>query len=189
MRFRGLWLGLAFAVGAAAQQGEWHFAVSGDSRNCGDVVMPAIAQGARAHGAAFYWHLGDFRAIYRFDQDYWQLHKPGSDPSAANIASYLAGAWPDFIEHQLRPFGSMPVYLAFGNHELIPPKTRDELIAQFAHWLDAPPIHAQRLKDNPRDYAIRGYYHWQQSGIDFITLDNASADQFDSQQMKWVEAV
>ena len=151
--------------------------------------MPAIAQGARAHGAAFYWHLGDFRAIYRFDQDYWQLHKPGSDPSAANIASYLAGAWPDFIEHQLRPFGSMPVYLAFGNHELIPPKTRDELIAQFAHWLDAPPIHAQRLKDNPRDYAIRGYYHWQQSGIDFITLDNASADQFDSQQMKWVEAV
>jgi hypothetical protein len=27
----------------------WHFAVSGDSRNCGDVVMPAIAEKVRAN--------------------------------------------------------------------------------------------------------------------------------------------
>ena len=42
----------------------WSFAVSGDSRNCGDVVMPAIAADALKHNAAFYWHLGDLRAIY-----------------------------------------------------------------------------------------------------------------------------
>src|ERR1035438_3520244 len=41
----------------------WKFAVSGDSRNCGDIVMPAIAQGVAHDGAAFYWHLGDYRAI------------------------------------------------------------------------------------------------------------------------------
>ena len=29
----------------------WHFAVSGDSRNCGDVVMPSIAAAARANQA------------------------------------------------------------------------------------------------------------------------------------------
>jgi len=48
----------------------WKFVVSGDSRNCGDVVMPAIAAGAAANGAQFYWHLGDFRAIYDFDEDF-----------------------------------------------------------------------------------------------------------------------
>ena len=150
--------------------------------------MPAIAQGAIANNAAFYWHLGDFRAIYRFDQDYWQLHKP-SDPSAMNIASYLSNAWQDFIDNQLHPYGSIPVFLAFGNHELIPPKTRDQLIAQFADWLNAPPIREQRLKDNPRDHAVKGYYHWIKDGIDFITLDNASPDEFDSAQMKWIRNV
>src|SRR5215468_3095393 len=48
----------------------WHFAVSGDSRNCGNVVMPSIAAGAHANNAVFYWHLGDLRAIYDFDEDY-----------------------------------------------------------------------------------------------------------------------
>src|SRR5215475_16145893 len=45
------------------------FAVSGDSRNCGDIVMPGIAAGVRSDHAKFYWHLGDFRANYDFDQD------------------------------------------------------------------------------------------------------------------------
>ena len=31
------------APAAKSKPGEWVFAVSGDSRNCGDVVMPAIA--------------------------------------------------------------------------------------------------------------------------------------------------
>src|SRR5882672_2273759 len=53
---------------------EWSFVVSGDSRNCGNVVMPAIAAGAEKNGAVFYWHLGDLRAIYTTDEDY--QHEP-----------------------------------------------------------------------------------------------------------------
>ena len=37
----------------------WSFAVSGDSRNCGDIVMPAIAGSVLKRQARFYWHLGD----------------------------------------------------------------------------------------------------------------------------------
>jgi len=59
----------------------WNFAVSGDSRNCGDVVMPAIAEGVKGDHAEFYWHLGDYRAIYNFDEDYKQLH-PGASVEA-----------------------------------------------------------------------------------------------------------
>ncbi len=65
---------------AAAQQptgGAWRFVVSGDSRNCGDVVMPGIAETAKKNQAAFYWHLGDLRAIYSFDEDI--QHQP--DPN------------------------------------------------------------------------------------------------------------
>jgi hypothetical protein len=39
----------------------WRFAVSGDSRNCGDVAMPAIAKSVLQQDVQFYWHLGDFR--------------------------------------------------------------------------------------------------------------------------------
>ncbi len=173
--------------GVAQQQGTWHFAVSGDSRNCGDVVMPAIAKGAAADQASFYWHLGDFRAIYRFDQDYWQLHQP-SDPKAMNIAAYLANAWQDFIDNQIKPFGDIPVYLAFGNHELIPPMTREQLMSKFSSWLNAPAIREQRLKDDPQDQTVKSYYHWIKDGIDFLTLDNAG-NQFGEQQMRWIEAV
>jgi hypothetical protein len=49
--------------------GEWHFVVSGESRNCGDLIMPAIAKGSFRDQAPFYWHLGDFRAIYEYDED------------------------------------------------------------------------------------------------------------------------
>ncbi|MGA9568018.1 MAG: hypothetical protein WBS19_21000, partial [Candidatus Korobacteraceae bacterium] len=49
---------------SGAVQSTWKFAVSGDSRNCGDIVVPAIAQGVLSDGAAFYWDLGDYRAIY-----------------------------------------------------------------------------------------------------------------------------
>ncbi len=151
--------------------------------------MPAIAKGAAAENAAFYWHLGDYRAIYRFDQDYAQLHKPARPSDPMLISAYLANAWQDFIDNQLHAFGNVPVYLAFGNHELIPPKTREELVAQFSDWLDNPSIREQRLKDDPHDHTVKGYYHWIRDGIDFLTLDNASPDQFDAKQMKWVQAV
>lgn len=158
----------------------WNFAVAGDSRNCGDVVMPAIAQDVRRSNAAFYWHLGDFRAIYDFDEDYRQA--AGAN---VNISRYLHDAWPDFIQNQMVPFGDLPVFLGIGNHELIPPKTRADFIQQFADWLDAPVIKEQRLRDDRSDHLLKTYYHWIQGGIDFVNLDNASGDQFDAPQMGW----
>ncbi len=181
-----LTVSVLLAAGLSAQtpgsgQG-WMFAVSGDSRNSGDVVMPAIAASVRTEGDSFYWHLGDFRAIYTFDQDYQQLHKGG-----INITSYLGSAWQDFIDNQLSSFGEVPVYLGVGNHELIPPKTREQLINQFADWLNAPAIRTQRLVDDPHDHAVRTYYHFIQDGIDFVTLDNGTADQFDDAQLRWLQ--
>jgi hypothetical protein len=189
------WMAVGFSVVAlfcgrcwAQSDGEnkknaaWYFAVSGDSRNCGDVVMPAIAEHVRKDGAAFYWHLGDFRAIYDFDDDYRDANPKGT------IITYEDQAWPDFIEHQLTPFGDLPVYLAFGNHETIPPKTREGAIRQFADWLDTPQLKAQRLHDDPQDHELKGYYHWIEKGVDFVNLDNASADEFDPDQMAWISA-
>src|SRR5580698_5901480 len=78
-----MFLALALVSNLAAQshrssgQG-WKFAISGDSRNCGDIVMPAIAAQVRADGAEFYWHLGDYRALSNFDEDYRRTHPDAS---------------------------------------------------------------------------------------------------------------
>jgi hypothetical protein len=181
------WLLALLAYTAAAQ--EWKFAVSGDSRNCGDIVMPAVAAGVLPSGAQFYWHLGDFRAIYTFDEDLVPPAQLGLPSKPMLIASYLSAAWPDFIDHQLKPFGNLPVFLAMGNHETIPPATREAWLLQFADWLESPALRAQRLKDDPTDHKLRAYYHWIQSGIDFITLDNASPDQFDAEQFAWFDSI
>jgi hypothetical protein len=161
----------------------WNFAVSGDSRNCGDVVVPSIAADARANHAKFYWHLGDLRAISNFDEDFRALHPE------ASILEYLSTAWVDFERNQIEPFGDLPFFLAIGNHETTPPKTREEFLLTFADWLDAPPIREQRLKDDPRDHTMRAYYHWISDGVDFISLDNATTDQFDAAQLKWLKKV
>ena len=57
----------------------WTFAVSGDSRNCGDVVMPAMAADASKHNVSFYWHLGDLRWITAPDQDFVQRTRPAGE--------------------------------------------------------------------------------------------------------------
>jgi len=175
----------AAAAAAAAQDpaGTWRFAVSGDSRNCGDVVMPAIARGVRADGAAFYWHLGDFRKTYDFDED-----MKAAAPKLT-VRDYLATEWDDFIARQLAAFGDLPVFLALGNHETIPPKTREEALLQFADWFDAPVLRDQRLADDPADRRLRAYARWRRGGVDFVSLDNASADQFDEAQVRWFEKV
>jgi Calcineurin-like phosphoesterase len=177
------------AQDAPAMAGPWKFVVAGDSRNCGDVVMPAVAAGATSAGAAFYWHLGDFRALYDFDQDLLAARRAAGETRPLAISDYQRAAWDDFIQGQITPFGAMPVYLAIGNHELVQPKSRGEYLAQFADWLNAPPIQAQRLRDNPKDRRLKTYYHWIQNGVDFVTLDNASNDQFDSEQVAWLERV
>jgi hypothetical protein len=174
---------ISSAAALAGPKTAWHFAVSGDSRNCGDVVMPSIAADARSNQAAFYWHLGDLRAIYDFDEDFRALHPKST------IVEYTSTAWIDFQRNQVAAFGTMPFFLGIGNHETIPPKTREEFIITFADWLDAPEIREQRLKDDPQDHKLRTYYHWIREGVDFINLDNATPDQFDAAQIKWLTSV
>jgi hypothetical protein len=177
---------LACAAVAAQTGGDWHFAVSGDSRNCGDVIMPAIAQGAKQNDAAFYWHLGDLRAIYGPDEDYKAEPEHRGKPVDKN--SYLRDAWPDFIHNQIGPFEPLPFFVGIGNHETTSPKTRSEFVTQFAQWLNAPPLKKQRQSDGDKG-GPRTYYHWIQGGVDFIYLDNATQDQFDYKQLKWLESV
>jgi hypothetical protein len=165
----------------------WHFAVSGDSRNCGNVVMPAIAAAVRNDGAAFYWHLGDLRAIYGPDEDYKAEPEHRGKPVEMN--SYLQDAWPDFIHSQLQAFAPLPFFVGIGNHETKSPKTREEFVRQFSEWLDSPALRKQRLADDPRDDYPRTYYHWIQGGVDFVYLDNATQDEFGRAQMNWVEGV
>jgi len=174
-----------FASRAAGEPEPWYFAVSGDSRNFGDVVMPAIAASILSHRPRFYWHLGDFRAGYTVDEDIQS--QPEHLGKTIALPDYLALEWPDFLEHQIKPFGSLPVYLGIGNHETIPPKTRDDFLAQFADYLDTPELRAQRLRDDKRDHAWKTYYHWVFQGVDFINLDNATEDQFDDAQIRWFE--
>jgi hypothetical protein len=165
----------------------WNFAVSGDSRNCGDVVVPAIAAGAIKNHAAFYWHLGDLRAIYAVDEDYQQ--GPEHRGKIVEKDAYLKDAWDDFIQGQIAPFGDMPVFIGIGNHETTPPKTREQFAGKFAKWLDSPPLKQQRLADDPQDSTPKTYFHWIQGGVDFIYLDNATRDQFSQEQMNWLEGV
>jgi len=125
----------------------WKFAVSGDSRNCGDIVMPAIAASVTKDGASFYWHLGDFRAIYDFDEDMVPPASLQLEVPHLTISSYLAKAWSDFIEHQLRPFGTLELFLGIGNHETIFPQTREAYLAGFESYLNSPRLRAQREQD------------------------------------------
>jgi hypothetical protein len=174
---------------AAAQQPAgrtWRFVASGDSRNCGDVVMPGIAETAKKNQAAFYWHLGDLRLTTGFDEDI--QHQPEHMKKPLSIFEYENIAWPDFIDSQIAPFGSIPFFVGIGNHETVPPlKTREDFVLQFADWLDAPVLRSQRLRDDPADHRIKTYFHWIDRGVAFYFLDSASAEQFDGAQLGWFE--
>jgi hypothetical protein len=186
---------LAFAQGNSpgapqrehAEAATWSFAVSGDSRNCGDIVMPAIAAGVKQKGASFYWHLGDLRKTTDFDEDI--QHQPANLARPLSILAYEEREWDDFIQSQVKSFGDLPFFLGIGNHDTSPPKTREQFLIQFADWLGSPVLRAQRLRDDPDDHALRAYFHWIQGGVDFLSLDNATEDQFDAAQMSWFEKV
>lgn len=150
----------------------WRFIVSGDSRNCGDIVMPAIAaHSMKNYQPSFYWHLGDLRAIYKVDEDL-AFADGRSDGHQLSCTDYLKQAWPDFTEHQIAAFDDIPFYIGIGNHEVIPPKNDASIVpgikpsaapagpdeirpelngAQFtSHFADrllAPALLAQRIKD------------------------------------------
>ena len=176
---------LAFAADSSTQT--WSFAVAGDSRNCGDVVMPAIAADALKHNVSFYWHLGDLRWIVGPDQDYIEEHTREGKPT--DLADYEDNAWDDFIANQVKPWGHTPFYLGIGNHETTAPKTRAQFVEKFYDFLDRPDIREQRLKDDPGATQPRTYYHWVRDGIDFINLDNATGNEFDGAQMQWLAGV
>jgi len=137
----------------ASGKGEvWRFAVSGDSRNCGDVVMPAIAAGAKKDGAQFYWHLGDLRAIYDFDDDMRQESKMAG--KELTILDYENTAWDDFYKNQVAPFQNIPIpfYLGIGNHETMPPRDRCQFVKRFADLLDRPEFEeGKKTKASPSE--------------------------------------
>jgi hypothetical protein len=172
---------------AQAATAPWHFLASGDSRNCGDVVMPAFAASAAKNQAAFFWHLGDLRLATSFDEDI--LHQPERLTRPMTISEYLNGAWPDFIENQIDPFGRIPFMVGIGNHDVVYPRTRQDFVIQFSDWLNTPQLRAQRLKDDPKDHVVKTYYHWVDRGVAFYNLDNASNDMFDAAQVRWFERV
>jgi hypothetical protein len=187
-------IAMAFALASAPQiasaqqssNGTWRFLASGDSRNCGDVVMPGIAETAKNNQAVFYWHLGDLRLTTNFDEDI--AHQPEHMAKPLTITEYGNIEWADYIESQISPFGAIPFFLGIGNHETVPPyKTREDFLLQFADWLDSPVLHAQRLKDDPKDHRMKTYFHWIERGVAFYYLDSATAEQFDSAQLRWFE--
>ena len=206
------------AASAVETGGSWFFAVSGDSRDCGDLIMPKIARSIDDHRdeapVEFYWHLGDLRAIYRVDCDYAKLSHmsmvcdPNNRGSETNKlpATYLDSAWDDFIRHQILPFGTTPFFLGIGNHELITPKAevvsgqpqmqardRNSFQKKFGWWLNHPLIVAQRDADRARNIpAPEGetYFHFVRNGVDFIYLDNAGGDaSFSPRQLEWLAAI
>ena len=165
----------------------WTFAVSGDSRNCGDVVVPAIAADALKHEVTFYWQLGDLRKTSSPDEDFIEEKVVEGHPT--NLGEYERSEWDDFIENQMKPWGDIPYYLGIGNHEVIPPKNREAFIRKFRSYLDRPDLREQRLKDDPAAKQPQTYFHWIKDGVDFISMDNATEDQFDAAQLSWVRGV
>ena len=161
--------------------GSWRFIVSGDSRNCGDVVMPAIAAHSKQYHPKFYWHLGDLRAIYEIDEDMAAAAKVSEQP--LECKKYQRIAWDDFVQNQIKAFDGIPFYLGIGNHEVIPPKNEDAFKRSFRPYLDIPSLHQQRIVDN-EPAQPETYYHWIQRGVDFIYLDNAN-NFFSEEQMTW----
>jgi hypothetical protein len=183
--FGALALSAASVPPALAQGRTWKFAVSGDSRNCGDVVMPAIAAGVKQTGSEFYWHLGDLRKIAGVDEDI--AHQPEHLVKMPTKVEYLSMAWDDFTQNQIGAFGDTPFYLGIGNHETVPPKDHAAFIAQFSKQLDLPNLRAQRLQDDPADLQPKSYYHWIERGVDFVNLDNATNSEFGADQVAWFE--
>lgn len=177
-------LSLTSTTSHAAVGHSWQFAVSGDSRNCGDVVMPSIAADVLQSKARFYWHLGDFRLGGKHIDEDILADKENPNPPT-ELQSYSSMMWRDFLDRQIAPFGLLPVFLSIGNHELIL-KKRDDFVKTFQPWLDAPPVHHARLLDGEENQPVRPYYHWVEKGIDFLSLDNGSYEQFDQEQSAWI---
>jgi hypothetical protein len=175
------------ASSPAGSSKEWKFVVAGDSRNCGDVIMPMIAEAAAAEHPAFYWHLGDLRATTGPDEDMGKFDAKTHALVPMGLAAYHDLEWKDFQQKQVAAFDKqgIPFYLGIGNHETAPPKSREEFLKVFHDLLNIGPLKKQREQD--KEDTPETYYHWIKDGIDFIYLDNATGEQFDAAQMKWIK--
>ena len=190
--------------------GSWTFAVSGDSRNCGDVIMPAIAADIASHVPQFYWHLGDFRFIALVDEDMqckltpepqraahekpkvktlqeFAAYEERESAKVHEWLSYEKHAWEDFKQYQVGAFdkNKTPVFLGIGNHEMILHNDHEDFITAFKDRLNP----GLQLAETGK---IHTYYHWTISGVDFINLDNAGTAlhekdlSFGDDQLKWL---
>ncbi len=164
----------------APPQAPWVFVVSGDSRNCGDLVMPAIASQAKKLNALFYWHLGDFRWMSSRDED--MRSKYLLEPLEGD---YRTIAWSNFLNAQIIPFRPVPVYVGIGNHELLGGKKRKNYLDSFKQYLPPQGLHAPQSGDKVDSVD----YRWTVARVDFIYLDNASTKKFDAEQLRWFEEV
>lgn len=192
-------------------KGTWTFAVSGDSRNCGDVVVPTIAADVSTHAPQFYWHLGDFRFIAMVDEDMQcgSVHEPPrpayEKPEWKDLQEFLAyaeresgkvhemisyekHAWEDFKQYQVGAFakGHIPVFLGIGNHEMILHNDHEDFIRAFKERLNPDAQQSDTGK-------INTYYHWMIGGVDFVNLDNAGTAfrekdlSFGDKQLEWLQ--
>jgi len=181
----------------------WAFAVSGDSRDCGDLVMPKIARAIETDAAGppaeLYLHLGDFRRMHAIDCDILKRRHPSYDCESRppdqldrfETAEYLDSAWDDFIERQLGGFRKTPVFLTIGNHELYG-RTRDDYRRAFRPWLAQAPVPQQRALDASRGIlSAEGstFYRIVRKRVDFISLDNADGAGFSREQLVWLARV
>src|SRR5215470_8204908 len=208
-------IGLAAILGAScsgtstprladSKPGALYFAVSGDSRDCGDLIMPKIARSIGDNRSQapvqFYWHLGDLRRMYDIDcdiikrkhPDYDCEHRPQDELGPNEMNDYLSTAWDDFVERQIAPFGNVPFMIGIGNHELMVDRTRGDFRQKFQKWLTVQTLHAQRMADAGKKVLTNEgdtYYHFVKDGTDFIYLDNADGSEFDSAQIAWLTAV
>jgi Calcineurin-like phosphoesterase len=187
------------SAASPAPEGSWRFIVSGDSRNCGDIIMPAMAAQSAAYKPSFYWHLGDLRMLTGVDQDMQNEFAQRGHTLACE--QYRRLAWPDYIDHQLTAFegNGTTVYVGIGNHETVLPKTTKAFENMFADWLSSPTLVAQRTTDgDPDPTKPHTYFHWIQGGVDFIYLDNSCGDypgvypvncDFFPQEVDWFDKV
>jgi hypothetical protein len=168
----------------------WSFAVSGDSRDCGDVVMPRIAEAlekARDTPVAFYWHLGDFRSGIRFDRDYASAHPARS---SEDLRTYRREAWNDFLANQIKPFNraGIPVLLGIGTHEIVLGSRRDFRL-RFGDYLPKPAGGSGPADESTAEDRVD--YAFVANGVLFVYLDNAQllSPTFTEDQLRWLAAV
>ena len=93
-----------------------------------------------------------------------------------SIDEFHRVAWDYFLAHQISPLGRSG-FPGRGNHETVPPMTR-EGSSKFGMFLDRPEIAEQRKADGAGAGPVGPWYHWTHEGVDFITLDNASRQEF-----------